>query len=278
MKAIIILRYFICALVFCLAFGSCASVRDGGTDDFEFPAEGAGWYGKDGVPREYVTYSISETAPLSAGKNSPALEFTVAALDVLDEDAGNMLRRVLYGGLSCRKYGENLLDKVKDDYLQANGAAPQSGVHNDWSYSEVFEGGIYSAVLVVSKSLYAYTGGAHGQNEKTFFVLDTALGAQVFLNDILQSGARPSLQERIDGALRADYNIAPGASLRTAGFLEDLNSVPENFFLSPDGLGFSWNPYEIAPYAMGIIEIVLPYPQIEDLLNDRGRDLFKNFN
>ncbi|MDR1256962.1 MAG: RsiV family protein, partial [Spirochaetaceae bacterium] len=120
-------------------------------------------------------------------------------------------------------------------------------------------------------------GGAHGQNEKTFFVLDTGLGSQVFLDDILQSGARPSLQARIDDSLRETYGAAPGASLRTAGFLEDSGGVPENFFLSPDGLGFSWKPYEIAPYAMGAIEIVLPYTLIEDLLNDRGRNLFKNF-
>jgi hypothetical protein len=141
---------------------------------------------------------------------------------------------------------------------------------------EIFEGRVYPAVLVISKTLYTYSGGAHGQNEKTFFVLDTKHESQVFLNDILQSGAESSLQERIDESLRETYGLEPGASLRTAGFLEDSGGVPENFFLSPDGLGFCWNPYKIAPYSMGTIEIVLPYSHINDLLNDRGQALFDN--
>jgi hypothetical protein len=274
MKLYIGLRYFFCALVFGLALGSCASARGGGKDDFELMAENAGWYGTGALPEKYVTYLKSETTPLFSGKNSPALEFSVDMLDVLDEDEGGLLRRVLYGGLSCREYAEDLFDKVKGDYF--NEAEPQSGAPRDWSYMEVFEGEVYPTVLVVSKKLYAYTGGAHGQNEKTFFVLDTKLGLQVFLNDILSSGAKALLQERIEETLREDYGLAPGASLRAAGFLEDSGGVPENFFLSSDGLGFCWNPYEIAPYAMGVIEIVLPYDHIEDLLSDGGRVLFKN--
>jgi hypothetical protein len=274
MKAYIGLRYFVCVLVFGLALGSCASVKDGGTDDLELPAESAGWHGKAGVPAKYVTYLKSETVPLLSGKNSPALEFEVYTLDVSDEDEGGLLRQVLYGGLSCREYAENLFNKVKDEYLLANKVEP-----HDWSYAEMFEGGVCSAVLVISKTLYAYSGGAHGQNEKTFFVLDTKLDTQVFLNDILRSDAKALLQERINGLLREKHGLAPGASLRTAGFLEDSADVPENFFLSPDdGLGFCWNPYEIAPYAMGTIEIALPYSQIEDILNDRGRELFSNLN
>jgi hypothetical protein len=143
---------------------------------------------------------------------------------------------------------------------------------------EIFEGKVYPAVLVISKTLYTYSGGAHGQNEKTFFVLDTKLDSQVFLNDILQNDTKSLLQARIDDSLREIYGLASGKSLRTAGFLEDSGGVPENFFLSPDGLGFCWNPYKIAPYSMGTIEIVLPYTQIEDLLNERGRTLFDNLD
>ncbi|MDR0376684.1 MAG: RsiV family protein [Spirochaetaceae bacterium] len=31
-------------------------------------------------------------------------------------------------------------------------------------------------------------------------------------------------------------------------------------------MGFHWDPYEIAPYVMGFIEIVIPYDEIAPLL------------
>jgi hypothetical protein len=85
MKAYICLRFFIYALVFGLTLGSCASVQDGETDNFEFTAERAGWYGKTELPKKYITYLKRETVPLTPEKNSPVLEFVVDTLDVLDE-------------------------------------------------------------------------------------------------------------------------------------------------------------------------------------------------
>jgi hypothetical protein len=55
--------------------------------------------------------------------------------------------------------------------------------------------------------------------------------------------------------------------------------IPENFFLTvledvpafPNstghrlGLGFHWDPYEIAPYVYGPIEIVIPYDEIAEM-------------
>ena len=42
--------------------------------------------------------------------------------------------------------------------------------------------------------------------------------------------------------------------------------IPETFFLTPEGLGFFWNPYEIGPYVMGVIEVVIPYEKLGDAL------------
>ncbi|MDR0382812.1 MAG: RsiV family protein [Spirochaetaceae bacterium] len=230
------------------------------------------------MPEAYATYIKSETALLFPGRDryGPRLQFAVYALDVSDEAESGLLNRVLYGGLPCREYAENLFSSVKDDYLKANKDAPPDS-KSDWSYIELFDGGVYGQVTVISRSRYVYLGGAHGQNEKICFVLDTGALSQVLLDDILQDGAKAVLQEHVDDALGSKYGAGPGAPLRAAGFLEDSGGVPENFFLSPEGLGFCWNPYEIAPYSMGIIEITLPYGDIESLLNDRGLDLAGNF-
>ena len=42
----------------------------------------------------------------------------------------------------------------------------------------------------------------------------------------------------------------------------------ENFYLTPKGITFYYNIYEIAPYVMGPTQITLPYESIQHLLND----------
>jgi predicted AAA+ superfamily ATPase len=44
---------------------------------------------------------------------------------------------------------------------------------------------------------------------------------------------------------------------------EDVFELNDNWFLSPEGLGFSFDPYEIGPYAAGFIELVIPYSKLK---------------
>jgi hypothetical protein len=256
-------KKFLAGLIF--ALGSCTAFHGGETGD---PSGGV-WRVMTGEPAKYTSYSLKEATPLFPGaQNSPHLEFTVDALDIQDKTGSDLLRRTLYGGLSCEKYAEKTFNKVKDNYLKANTGG--------WSYIESFDGTVYGSILVISRSRYVYSGGAHGQNEKIFFVLDTDTLSRLSLGDMLQTGAEAALQKHIDGALRAIYGEDSGRPLTEIGFFSNTPEVTGNFFVAREGLGFCWNPYEIAPYSMGTIEVILPYAEIENLLNDRGLGIFKN--
>jgi hypothetical protein len=39
-----------------------------------------------------------------------------------------------------------------------------------------------------------------------------------------------------------------------------------NFYITDESINYIFNPYEIAPYYMGITEVSLPYDRLEDLL------------
>ena len=41
----------------------------------------------------------------------------------------------------------------------------------------------------------------------------------------------------------------------------------ENFILGDETITFVYNPYEIAPYALGSTELTLPYSQLSKILN-----------
>jgi hypothetical protein len=42
--------------------------------------------------------------------------------------------------------------------------------------------------------------------------------------------------------------------------------IPENFLLLPEEVRFVYNRYDIAPYALGAIELSLPYKEIEEFM------------
>ena len=71
---------------------------------------------------------------------------------------------------------------------------------------------------------------------------------------------------------RKDKGIAPGVSLRQAGysFDNDRFRLPDNFAIGPKGLTFLYNLYEIASYAQGITELLIEYGEIHILIRPDG--------
>ena len=60
-------------------------------------------------------------------------------------------------------------------------------------------------------------------------------------------------------------------SLLEKGFFTIEDIVPNNnFFLDEEGIHYAYNQYEIAPYAMGVISVTVPYTDLEDILIPEG--------
>ncbi len=129
----------------------------------------------------------------------------------------------------------------------------------------------YQADRIVSLNfeLSFFLGGAHPQYASTFTSFNTATGARIRLADVLIAGYEPRLTQIAEKTFRESNGIKPGATLRDAGytfFQNDTFALNDNFWIGPKGITFYYNPYEIAPYAMGTTELLLPYRAIKDLI------------
>jgi hypothetical protein len=51
----------------------------------------------------------------------------------------------------------------------------------------------------------------------------------------------------------------------------------KNYYPAKDGLCFAWSPYDVAPYAVGPVDVVIPWKEAESLLNSKGKALAKAF-
>ncbi|MDE5591842.1 MAG: DUF3298 and DUF4163 domain-containing protein [Helicobacter sp.] len=119
-------------------------------------------------------------------------------------------------------------------------------------------------LLVFEKNGYLYTGGAHGISEKWGVVLSRSEGL-INLNEKINLNS-----QRLKTELWKKYQqyLKDTSYSATEPYIdfEDFK-VSDSILLDYDGVIFVYQPYEIAPYAAGIIELKLPLKHFEKFEN-----------
>jgi len=124
-----------------------------------------------------------------------------------------------------------------------------------------------SDLVTIEISGYNFMGGAHGSSITTFINWNTATKRNVTLGDILTAGHEKPLTGIAEKIFRKDEKLSDTASLKTNYFFTGgVFSLNHNFLITPVGLRFLYNQYEIKPYAAGQTNLVIPYSQIKSLL------------
>lgn len=114
---------------------------------------------------------------------------------------------------------------------------------------------------------YEYTGGAHGNYYSIGYNIRLSDGEILTLKDILKPN---SLQALSEFCVEEILNMFDANSLNDAGFFEDDLDISDDqdFYITPDALVIQFDPYEVAPFAMGSIEVKLKFSQIKNILKE----------
>lgn len=115
---------------------------------------------------------------------------------------------------------------------------------------------------------YVYAGGAHGSNFRLFANFCMATGKRLHEQDVFVADYQEALTNLLLKKM-VDQNdeIALIEDLQQAGYNIDEIHPNDNFYLSEDGITYVFNPYDIAPYALGETEILLPWDELGELVN-----------
>jgi len=103
---------------------------------------------------------------------------------------------------------------------------------------------------------YEYKGGAHGLETTLYYVFDLTDKRVLNIRDFFREGTEERLYEIIK---------------------TDELGVPDNLFISQEGIYLNWAPDETAPYAAGSIEILLPWKTIRPLLKHDAMEMLERF-
>ena len=114
------------------------------------------------------------------------------------------------------------------------------------------------------KHISWFTGGAHPNSRSTHWIVKKSNGKTLDFDDLFKDGSEKKLKALLDKYLLKQFNIK---SLSDILFSEDY-PVSRDIYLVKKGVVFQYDPYEIAPYSTGPIEIFLPYRKIHKLMKD----------
>lgn len=142
----------------------------------------------------------------------------------------------------------------------------------DLSAKKAYQTDTYVTYL---SSGYVYLGGAHGMSYDSGAVFALSDGEEYGWN-MFEADSLPAIKELIKAKVAADYFKAKDMDEFRRGLLVDPDTLPlpanSPYFLS-DGVHFMYQLYEIAPYAAGMPECVLPFAEMEPMFTPAVRAL-----
>ena len=120
----------------------------------------------------------------------------------------------------------------------------------------------YEHYLTYLVETYSFEGGAHGMSYKIPVVLDSKTGAVVSEEDFFTSGYKEELGKRLTAHLHDAFENEEDYECL---FTKDIEPNG-NFYLTADGVVYVYGAYDIGPYYLGIIEVTVPWTELEGLL------------
>ena len=127
--------------------------------------------------------------------------------------------------------------------------------------------GEVKGILSYCVERYVYTGGAHGSNFRQFVNYNLQTGEQIDEEQLFaENYQEPLTQLLLQYMVEQNDEIALSQDLQEAGYNVDDIHPNDNFYLAEEGITYVFNPYDIAPYALGETEILIPWSALQNIL------------
>lgn len=178
----------------------------------------------------------------------------------------DFIRKRLYRPMDSKPYLGPLNKALIKRSLQAFKKDAISDDITVWYMIDTFQINDHNATFATLKHYNASsTGGAHGMYGMGYNYFDKASGNELNLKDFLRLDH--NLLKLAESVFRKTVGIKAKTPFEDTDFsFGGEFYLPNNFELTPQGIRFTYNPYEISNWAEGIIEFTLTKGQIKPYL------------
>lgn len=218
-----------------------------------------------------ATYEVSSIWPLGATDANEFVKKTIRGYfshnNTGNEDVGVVLLRQMK--LFFKSYQEDNKDVAEEDLEDHSFAYNQDEIEH---LMILFQN---QNLVTLAGPIYFYAGGAHGMHAIGYKILDLKNKKELSLEDILTESSRQNLGPLLEKHFRRQYKVKDSETLEDAGLFDNKIEPTSNFYVTGKGIGFIYNPYEIGPYAMGEIDLFIPFTELGDGLRTEIKALLE---
>lgn len=256
----------------------------------------SGCNGQKQIDSETVkTVKVEEQAHLQDDTVSPACKITIDYSYLAESDAADSIAQRINRTIQAHVLGKEYIrmnpevavDSFKntyiDNYRKDVNEFYQEDIKNGTPKDELptwynYEYGLTThfsegkeGILNFIAETFEYTGRAHPNSWNKWMNFEKNTGKLLALKDVFMAGSEKPMSDMLleelitEMATRLeDSSITSLEGLQNAGILNSTNMyVPDNFLLEKEKVSFLYNKYDIAPYAVGVITLSLPYTSVE---------------
>lgn len=171
-------------------------------------------------------------------------------------------------GKSMKEIGSGFIG----DFEDFNKEMPDQAM--GWHYvSDIKVEQLIDTLLTLSATEEYFTGGAHGGYGTYYANIDPRTGKDFSMPDFFKPGYEDSLVHIAEQEFRKVRDLSPEDSFQENyfEFPDDKFQLNSNFGFTKEGLVFYYNSYEIAAYAAGPTEVLIPYARLKRILKSDSR-------
>ena len=166
---------------------------------------------------------------------------------------------------SKAKTYDELLSSFIGAYEKMQREAPDEvfGFEGDVAGRVVFQS---ERVLNIEIKHYTFTGGAHGYSGFRSLLFDPATGKSIAIASLFNDPT--AFKKFAEQQFREKFDVPAGTPINSKGlmFENEKFQLPQNIFFTTQGIVLYYNAYEIASYAEGAKELLLPYEKVDRFL------------
>lgn len=177
-----------------------------------------------------------------------------------------------YKGLTPVKGFEAFTDKNVEESVELGKAAQGSVIDFSEYYKTVKTSVTDTTLLTITgrTETLQYSGGAHDSRNIDYFNIDLRNGNRLTIESLFKPETSSRLVTLIKEVLATTKN-SNGDNIT----LLDPDSVQpsQNFYFNEQGVVFVYNTYEITPHSDGLIQALIPYDKLKDLIADPYKEI-----
>lgn len=220
----------------------------------------------------FTVASVSLQWPVKFGDNNvKALQDTILsqAFDMQNVEVDEAIRQYLAKPVG---YGYYQLQVVSGDRQPDD--KPYS--HECYTALNVSSVGFCEKYIVFKCDYYEDGFGPHPNFLSHFINYDIKGNRTFFFNDLFEAGHEQELLEIVTQALLDKYFATSIEDLEDkSGIFADNIHVSRDVYINGDKIVFYYNPYEIGPWAIGVVEVAIPIFFLTNCLTDEARELLQ---